>query len=92
MERPRQVFVTKSSTLANKVKRLYHGMSNTLSGLPLPQEADNENAFEGDDHTSGVYPTKYSELHDNDFPLFLSLDQVRGTFSPAGVVSELQQL
>lgn len=75
-EKPtRQLFVTKSRTLANKVKAQYSqirgfGAAGDEAVFTL---LDIDEDVEDDDEL----PTRFSELEDKDFPLFMTFDQVR---------------
>jgi hypothetical protein len=87
--RPRQLFVTKSRLLAEKVERDYVGLLYSLSAGPdAPLYARErierwnsrrkKNIFNPDDMDDGRddLPEKFSELRDKDFPLFLTMDTV----------------
>ena len=87
--RPRQLFVTKSRLLAEKVERDYVNLLYSLSAGPdAPLHVDEriqrwnsrrkKEIFNPDD-TDGRrddLPEKFSELCDKDFPLFLTMDTV----------------
>ncbi|KAI6022560.1 hypothetical protein EDC04DRAFT_2606960 [Pisolithus marmoratus] len=86
MSRPRQIFVTKSPVLANKVEEYFVKLLDSLSlaGCSLEELArlesrnvdrglvDNEDV---PDAQSGI-PQRYSELEDYHFPLFLTFDRL----------------
>ena len=87
--RPRQLFITKSRLLAEKVERDYVSLLYSLSAGPdaplyVRERIQRWNSrrkkmiFNPDD--SGAkrddLPEKYSELRDSDFPLFLTMDTV----------------
>ena len=87
--RPRQLFITKSRLLAEKVERDYVSLLYSLSVGPdaplyVRERIQRWNArrkkgiFNPDD-TDGTrddLPEKFSELRDSDFPLFLTMDTV----------------
>src|SRR5258707_1817926 len=87
--RPRQLFVTKSRLLAEKVERDYVSLLYSLSAGPdaplyVRERIQRWNTrrkkviFNPDD-TEGErddLPQKFSELRDSDFPLFLTMDTV----------------
>ena len=90
--RPRQLFITKSRLLAEKVERDYVSLLYSLSTGPdaplyVRERIQRWNSrrkkviFNPDD-TEGKrddLPEKFSELRDSDFPLFLTLDAVSAT-------------
>lgn len=90
MPKPRQLFVTKSRFLAVKVEEYFLKLLDSLktasqSPLELRQLAQSrkkltgeENLVDHDDEINwrGDLPTKFSELLDSHFPLFLTFDQV----------------
>jgi hypothetical protein len=82
--RPRQLFITKSQLLANKVEHDYVNLSFSLSAGPdTPQyvreriqhwkSRRKKNVLDPDDAegTRDDLPEKYSELQDSHFPLFI---------------------
>ncbi|KAI6022557.1 hypothetical protein EDC04DRAFT_2936725 [Pisolithus marmoratus] len=86
MPRPRQLFVTKSAVLANKVEEYFVKLLESLSlaGCTLEELArlKSRSAFrrlvDNDDvpaAQSGI-PPRYSELEDHHFPLFLTFDRL----------------
>ena len=91
--RPRQLFITKSRLLAEKVKRDYVSLLYSLSTGPdaplyVRERIQRWNSrrksviFNPDD-TDGKrddLPKNFSELRDSDFPLFLTMDAVSTTF------------
>lgn len=90
--RPRQLFITKSRLLAEKVERDYVNLLYSLSTGPDASlyareriqrwnSRRKEVIFNPDD-TEGKrddLPEKFSELRDSDFPLFLTMDAVSTT-------------
>lgn len=80
----RQVFVTQSPMLAEKVKEYYRRLENRSLDLNVEQEGDSSAiepfTFDGmnrgnrQDHED--LPKRWKELEDDDFPLFLSYDEV----------------
>ena len=90
--RPRQMFITKSRLLAEKVERDYVGLLYSLSigpdALYVRERIQRWNSrrkkviFNPDD-TEGKrddLPQKFSELRDSHFPLFITMDTVSTTF------------
>jgi hypothetical protein len=88
--RPRQMFITKSQLLANKVEHDYVNLLFSLSSGPdTPKyvreriqhwnERRRNNVLDPDDveGTRDDLPEKYSELQDSHFPLFITVDSVR---------------
>ncbi|TFK76619.1 P-loop containing nucleoside triphosphate hydrolase protein [Pluteus cervinus] len=84
--RPRQMFVTKSHLLANRVEhQFYNYASATLPDLasrPTQDVDDFTNLLDYDDNqaTFGLsknnLPLKFSELEDHHFPLFITFDDL----------------
>jgi hypothetical protein len=87
--RPRQLFVTKSRLLAEKVERDYVSLLYSLSAGPdaplyVRERIQRWNSrrkkeiFNPDDTDGGRddLPEKFSELRDKDFPVFLTMDTV----------------
>lgn len=89
--RPRQVFVTKSRKLAQKVEEhftkylaslVFSSEScrdvQALKSKTGQQDRDDENLWNEDDDAEwrNDLPTRFSELEDCHFPLFLTFDQV----------------
>ena len=92
--RPRQLFVTKSRLLAEKVERDYVSLLYSLSKssdapLYVRERVQRWNSrrkkeiFNPDDTDSARddLPGKFSELRDSDFPLFLTMDTVSASLS-----------
>ncbi|KAI6010465.1 hypothetical protein BKA83DRAFT_4583538 [Pisolithus microcarpus] len=69
MPRPRQIFVTKSSMLANKVEEYFMKLLESLSlaGCTLEELAR---------LNQDTWTERYSELEDHHFPLFLTFDRL----------------
>jgi hypothetical protein len=97
--RPRQLFVTKSRLLAEKVERDYVSFLYSLSAGPdaplyVRERIERWNsrrkkAIFNPDDTDGRrddLPGKFSELRDRDFPLFLTMDTVSASHLINGVV------
>jgi hypothetical protein len=95
--RPRQLFITKSRLLAEKVERDYVSLLYSLSAGPdtplyVRERIQRWNSRRkkmifNPDETGGKrddLPEKFSELRDSDFPLFLTMDTV-STASPMDV-------
>jgi len=89
--RPRQVFVTKSRKLAQKVEEHFtkylaslvfssktRREVQALKSRTGQQDGDDENLWNEDDDTEwrNDLPKRFSELEDCHFPLFLTFDQV----------------
>ena len=87
--RPRQLFITKSRLLAEKVERDYVSLLYSLSTGPnaplyVRERIQRWNSrrkkviFNPDDAEGkrDDLPEKFSELRDGDFPLFLTMDNV----------------
>lgn len=91
--KPRQLFVTQSRVLANRVKDYYDKLSGQLSASGLPSESTSDDPSQtvpdglGDpdeeDEWRDELPKRFSELEDRHFPLFLTFDKVgfRAKFS-----------
>ncbi|QRW07577.1 P-loop nucleoside triphosphate hydrolase [Ceratobasidium sp. AG-Ba] len=78
--KPRQVFVTQSRVLAQRVQEYYEGLVDTSSSAPSrPSQQEEEQVLADlDDEDAGAFglPPKYSMLEDRHFPLFLTYDQL----------------
>jgi ethanolamine utilization protein EutQ (cupin superfamily) len=79
--KPRQVFVTQSRVLAQRVQEYYQNLvSASSTNLSHSQKAQDEEHVlaDLDDEDAGAFglPAKYSMLEDKHFPLFLTYDQV----------------
>jgi hypothetical protein len=91
--RPRQLFVTKSRLLSEKVERDYVSLLHSLSAGPEPPQYVRERIqswnlrrkeiFNSDDVEGkrDDLPEKYSLLRDEHFPLFLTMDTVSTTLT-----------
>ena len=92
--RPRQLFITKSQLLANKVEHDYVNLLFSLSAGPeMPQyvrerlqhwnSCRRNNVLDPDDSEGARddLPEKFSELQDSHFPLFITLDTVGMTLA-----------
>ena len=88
--RPRQVFITKSRVLSEKVQGYFTELLRSLAqGSRVPShvmesvrrwtERDQLAMVdkENDEHWHGDLPEKFSELEDKHFPLFITVHQVR---------------
>ncbi|KAI6165390.1 hypothetical protein EDD17DRAFT_225914 [Pisolithus thermaeus] len=86
MPRPRQIFVTKSPVLADKVEEYFVKLMDSLSLAvctleelaKLPSRNMDRGLVDNDDvpdAQSGI-PQRYSELEDHHFPLFLTFDRL----------------
>ena len=88
LPRPRQVFVTKSRMLAKKVQEYFEKLTSSLAIASLPsadltnqsraQYRDDLGLIDADDIVDWRtdLPTKYSELGERHFPLFITFDSV----------------
>ncbi|QRV93432.1 UvrD-like helicase carboxy-terminal domain protein [Ceratobasidium sp. AG-Ba] len=78
--KPRQVFVTQSRVLAQRVQEYYEGLVSTTSSAPSRPSHQEDEQFlaDLDDEDAGAFglPPKYSMLEDKHFPLFLTYDQL----------------
>lgn len=90
--RPRQLFITKSQLLADKVESDYVNLLFSLSAGPDTAQyirdriqhwksRKKNNALDPDDGggTRDDLPQKFSELQDHHFPLFVTVDTVSTT-------------
>lgn len=77
--KPRQLFVTRSETLVSEVQRTVKQLleSFELAHMDTQQLRDLWKRRDEPEQPPHHLPKKWSELGDNDFPLFLSFDQVR---------------
>ncbi len=84
MGRPRQMFITQSMVLAEKVREAYikllasyQSQQQALSYTPTGP-ASGSGLYDADEeaYRSGKHPEKYSDLGDNHFPFFGTVDQV----------------
>lgn len=80
--KPRQVFVTQSRVLAQRVKEYYQKLvfaaaSPSSNGVQHAQ-GEEEVLADSDDEAASAsgLPPKYSMLEDRHFPLFVTYDQV----------------
>ena len=87
--RPRQIFITKSRRLANKVEEEYVDLLVSLcKGIDLPEDVQEHikrwnkrkkmDTFDPDNNEDdrNDLPPRYSQLHDEHFPLFITTDTV----------------
>lgn len=78
--RPRQVFVTQSRVLAQRIQGYFHDLVKSLSTTQERNfgSVEEEVLADLDDEDARVFglPSKYSMLEDHHFPLFLTFDQV----------------
>jgi hypothetical protein len=91
--RPRQIFITKSRRLADKVEEDYVNFLFSLCSNSDMSEYDREqirrrstrkmDTFDPDDGWASRddLPRRYSQLSDSNFPLFVTLDMVSMTFA-----------
>lgn len=90
LSKPRQLFVTQSRVLAEKVEEYFTKMavslasaahtSNDLQALAARKKLrDNQGLVDKDEevYQRGDLPQRYKELTDEHFPAFLSFDHVR---------------
>ena len=90
MTKPRQIFVTKSRVLAGKVEEYFLKLLDSLKmSSQSPQELkkivarrgiepeeDNLVDIDEDEYWRADLPSKFSELQDSNFPLFITFDRV----------------
>ncbi|KAJ7153648.1 P-loop containing nucleoside triphosphate hydrolase protein, partial [Mycena filopes] len=82
----RQMFVTKSRTLANKVGEHFgkllggHRPSAVSKNVTAAIKADRALVLDSENDWRSDLPRKFSDLQDADFPLFVSFDEVRLSF------------
>ncbi|KAL5535095.1 hypothetical protein ACEPAF_3188 [Sanghuangporus sanghuang] len=84
--KPRQLFVTQSRVLADKVKEFYakfadflsaaSGESSSLKNAQSQAEPEGLVATDDDDDWRDNLPKRFSELQDQHFPLFLTYDKL----------------
>ncbi|KAB5592704.1 TPR and ankyrin repeat-containing protein 1 [Ceratobasidium theobromae] len=80
--KPRQVFVTQSRVLAQRVREYYQNLVKsslgTLSKSSKPTEEEEQILADLDDEDADAFglPPKYSMLEDKHFPLFVTYDQL----------------
>ena len=92
--RPRQLFITKSQLLANKVEHDYINLLFSLYAGPDTPQYVHERIRHWDSHkrkdvldpddadgTRDDLPEKFSKLQDNHFPLFVTVDTVSMTLT-----------
>ncbi|KAG8931119.1 hypothetical protein FRC00_000874 [Tulasnella sp. 408] len=77
----RQVFVTRSRTLARKVRLDFLQFMQTENGsseIPVQVPSLGLSLLDMDENAEeeGLLPSKFSELHDSHFPLFVTYDQL----------------
>ena len=82
--RPRQLFITKSRSLANKTERNFVNLLISLDADPdTPQHVRERIQHWSERSTNGVLdpdlPEKFSDLQDSHFPLFTTVDTVGTT-------------
>lgn len=90
MAKPRQIFVTQSRVLAGKVEEYFSKLLHSLSTADKTREElaqmikgkkqhhEDEGLVDVDDDVNwrADLPTRFSELRDEHFPLFLTFDRV----------------
>jgi len=92
-QKPRQVFITQSRVLAERVQEYYFRLAQSLVTGRNDQE-ESTNITQGtrvekklmeldeEDHGQSRLPKKFCELTDDHFPLFVTFDKVRSEFNP----------
>ena len=90
-EKVRQVFITQSKVLAEKVEESFNNMIQSYSGDLLSAEERQWRAMmkkhsekhlvelDAEDDTFSNLPACFSDLEDKNFPLFVTFDKVRDT-------------
>lgn len=92
-QKHRQVFITQSRVLAERVQEYYIRLAQSLAtGRKNQEEATNitqdtraeKNLMELDeeDHSQSRLPQRFCELTDAHFPLFITFDKVHSEFNP----------
>lgn len=94
IEKPRQIFVTKSRVLAGKVEEYFVKLLESLKMTQNPRQLkkivesrkihpQEDILVDDDDEDSwrSDIPSKFSELVDHHFPLFITFDRVSSAFS-----------
>lgn len=87
VQKPRQVFITQSRVLADRVQEYYIRLAESLAtGRKNPEEATNITQdtqtekklmeLDEEDHSQSRLPKKFCELTDDHFPLFITFDKV----------------
>lgn len=84
--KPRQVFITQSRVLAERVQEYYIKLVQSLASGRNNQETINATQgiqaekklmdLDEEDHSQSRLPKKFSELTDDHFPLFVTFDKV----------------
>jgi len=92
VQKPRQVFITQSRVLAERVQEYYIRLVQSLaSGRKNQEEATDTTQstqvekqlleLDEEDHSQSHLPKKFSELMDDHFPLFVTFDKVHSKFN-----------
>lgn len=92
-QKRRQVFITQSRVLTQRVREYYVRLAESLAtGRKNQEETTNitqdtliEKRLTDHDeeiHSQSRLPKKFSELTDDDFPLFITFDKVYSEFNP----------
>jgi hypothetical protein len=87
MQRPRQIFVTQSRMLASKVEEYFQKLLESLNSATGSEEdmekiakkvRDTARLVDEDEEENwrGDLPTRFSDLQDEHFPLFVTYDRV----------------
>jgi hypothetical protein len=84
-QKPRQIFITQSRVLAERVQEYYLKLNQSLAGGRHTQKefADTTQGTQAEKKLMKLYedddrlPKKFSELTDVHFPLFVTFDKVR---------------
>lgn len=100
--RPRQMFVTKSQSLVEKVQEDFMKLSESLemgglksADVRTREEPDNEDElFDLDEEVfwSNDLPTEFSALEDKHFPLFITYDHVGLLFFRVDRLTHMTQI
>ena len=82
VSKPRQMFVTRSRMLADQVWRTVRELHESFGLADMSEQQSASLAVPSDQVTDDsprrLLPRRYSELNDEHFPLFVTIDEVRG--------------
>ena len=86
-KKPRQVFITQSQVLATKTKDYFerlmsaHSFEEFCAREGAEEDVELVDQDDNEQRKSKLRERKFSELADEDFPLFITYDRVRVSFS-----------
>jgi hypothetical protein len=92
IQKHRQVFITQSRVLAERVQEYYIRLAQSLATgrknqgetINITQDTRPEKKLmelDEEDHSQSQLPKKFSELADSHFPLFITFDKVHSEFN-----------